>query len=484
MGLDTSRDITSLDTGEQQHLARLVNATCDWRGQIVRDPGFKRVAGAQVVVHNAFYGENRHVFAEQDGHSTNLVSDAGHRFDEAFPRGAAITSTVFGRNVHFASRGALMMNYDGAAFRETAAPSLSILRPSIVTTVQRRMAIAGMPGFETEVHFSRVDRPDVFPDDEAPDEESVLRAGIIDVGNIIGTAGRITGLGAYEQNKLAIFTEDRAVIYAIDPDLEEWQLDDSANIRVGCVSHNTIVPAGQDLIFCSRDGIHSIRRSDQNGILLASYSLSDKVDLLYQALVASVEDPSLISAVYDQDRGHYHVFFPQPGGRITERLTLALNGEIEGGMPKFSTGDFLNARCGAFLAGTLAIGTPGGVYTALRLGQEGGADAVIPEATIQTPLLWHGSLSDTKQTHSLVLQASGEGIIEMVAHDLEGRTIGSLRIEITATSDDDRYTGVPLSRQYERQWQHRYLAATYTFRIVESRGLVRLIGFAIKTRSD
>ena len=36
-GLDTSRDITSLDTGKEQHLSKINNAPADWRGQIVRD---------------------------------------------------------------------------------------------------------------------------------------------------------------------------------------------------------------------------------------------------------------------------------------------------------------------------------------------------------------------------------------------------------------------------------------------------------------
>ena len=44
-GLDTSRDITSLDTGKQQHLTKILNATCDWRGQIVRDASSKFVSG-------------------------------------------------------------------------------------------------------------------------------------------------------------------------------------------------------------------------------------------------------------------------------------------------------------------------------------------------------------------------------------------------------------------------------------------------------
>lgn len=481
-GLDTSRDLTSLDTGRNQHLAVLNDATCDWRGQIVRDPAAMLRTGTFPVHHVAFYDEDRIVYAEQDGGGINLRSDAGHELIGAYDTGSVISSAVFSRKVHVASRGGLMRIYDGTTFKLSRSPSLAVLRPGFLATVQRRLAVAGMPGAPTEVHISRVDNSDIFPGDEDAAEVSILRAGIIDVANIIGSADRITGLAAFEQNRLVIFTSDRALIYVIDPDIDQWALDDSVNIRIGCIAHGTIANAGTDLLFCSRSGIHSVKRSEQNGILVDSYTLSDKVDLLYKSLYRSVPDPRQITAVYDTDRARYHVFFPQPGGTKTTRLTLALNPEGgEGGNPKFSTGTFLNARCGAFLGGVLALGTSGGVWTDLpdEIDRD---DAVSPKMEVVTPYLWHGSLTDPKQTHSIILQASGRGVIEIVGEDLEGRTIGSLRVEIDATSDDDSYAGVPLSRQYERLWQHRYLAARYTFRLLESKGLVRMTGFAIKTR--
>ena len=66
-GLDTSRDITSLDTGEEQHLVQLTNGFCDWRGQIVRDPTVTFRKGDHKVNHVKFYGKKNVVWVEETG---------------------------------------------------------------------------------------------------------------------------------------------------------------------------------------------------------------------------------------------------------------------------------------------------------------------------------------------------------------------------------------------------------------------------------
>ncbi|WP_138465354.1 hypothetical protein [Poseidonocella sp. HB161398] len=487
MGLDGSRHITAMDTGREQHFATIENAYCDWRGQVVRGPAARPVHGSLQVVHARHFDTDRVVYGERRGDGIRLTSTEGHEDAFRYPQDAVLSSTIFNRNVHVAAKGARMRYYDGALFHQNSSPSMSLLRPSMITTVQRRLCVAGITGFETEVHISRVDSPAVFPGDEDPAEESVLRAGIIDVANLIGTADQITGLGQLEQDGLVVFTSDRAVVYRLDPDIDAWTIDAQANLRVGCVSHNTICPAGTDLLFCSRQGVHSIRRSSQNGILLGTVSLSFKIDTLYRHCFENMSDPAAMSAVYDQDANQYHVFFPQPGNRTARRLTLTLSpvpGEEDSA--RYSGGTFLDARCGDALAGRLVYGTNGGLYEIVRDRNRDGlpATAVAPEAYIVTPFLWHGSLVEAKRTHSFTLQASGSGIVEMWATDLEGRVLGSMAFEIAPDADDTDSFAVPLSRQYERMWQVRYLAAQYHFRITQSDGLVRISGFAVTTRQD
>ena len=478
-GLDTSRDITSLDTGKEQHLAEVINGFCDWRGQIVRDPSATFRSGTTKVIHVNHFKTGGVFYAEEDGFAVNFKSDDNHYLNEVYPKGSVITSTVFNSKVQIASSGRAMYKYDGASFTRNTSTSTNILLPSFVTSVQRRLAIAGIGGSSTEVHLSRVDFDDIFPGDEEPDDTNVLRAGKIDVGNLLGTADRVTALGSFEQNRLVIFTADRALVYKIDPNIDLWTIDDSTYINIGCASHNTIANAGTDLIFCSRGGIHSIKRSEENGILVYSYSMSDKIDLLYRELFDSVSDPQKISAVFDQDTAHYNVFFPQSGDEACKRLTLALNPEGGKPQPKFSTGDFLQARCGSFLAGQLVYGTIGGIYDINKVETELG---VHPVTTIVTPLLWHGSLSQTKETYSVILQAAGKGTITMDAQDLDGNQIGSLVFEVDDDTDDNHFTGVALSKQYERKWSHRYKAAQYSFKIEGGSGLLRIIGFAVQVK--
>jgi len=482
-GLDTSRDITSLDTGKEQHMARIHNATSDWRGQMVRDAACAPRKGEYKVNHTCFFGDNELLWVEETGSGLTFNSDRDHTLADVHPSAAVVSSTVFNKSVHLAARARPMYSYDGVLYRRNNSQSLDEMRPAYVASVQRRLCVAGINGKETQVHLSRVDNEEIFPEDEDPTSENVLRAGYIDIGNLLGTADQITGLGTFEQNRLAVFTADQSIIYRIDPDINQWLIDESANINIGCISHNTIVNAGTDLLYCSRAGIHSIKRSEDNGILVYSYSISDKIDLLYRELFNSVENPRTINAVFDQDTAQYHVFFPQSGGQLTKRLTLAMNPEGgEGGQPKFSTGDFLNARCGSFLNGRLVWGTTGGVFNVLQVDDRNTQGAVTPSLEIITPLFWHGSLDQTKETISVTIQASGEGIIYFDAEDEKGRKLGSLVFEVDDTSDDNYFQDVPLSHEYERKWAHRYRAARYRMRTEGGIGLLRIIGFAVTVR--
>ena len=68
------------------------------------------------------------------------------------------------------------------------------------------LLLGGFKDRPTVIEFSRVDNPDIFLEEEAITEE-VTRAAFIDISNLIGTADEITGLGAFEANRLAVFTK-------------------------------------------------------------------------------------------------------------------------------------------------------------------------------------------------------------------------------------------------------------------------------------
>lgn len=155
-----------------------------------------------------------------------------------------------------------------------------------------------------------------------------------------------------------------------------------------------------------------------------------------------------------------------------------MNPESGEAQPKFSTGDFLSSRCGDFLAGQLVFGTNGGIY---NINNAESTSGVAPSVLVRTPLLWHGSLTDTKETHSVVIQAAGIGNVTMRGIDEDGNVFGTLTFEVNDT-DDNNFTDVPLSQQYERKWSHRYRAARYEFTTEGGGGILRIIGFAVNVR--
>jgi len=477
-GIDTSRDRAALDTGEKQHLISIVNGYADWRGAILRDPGaIKRDSSNSIIQHVDFFGRDLACWAQKDGGGVSLVSDrffsigAGHKKDEIYPSNAVVTSTVFNHKTIFATGGEPMYQYDGSTWQEIV--NTNPATPAFVVTVQQRLATANSES--TVVDISRVDET-VFTADEDPASTSVTRAGSIDVRNIIGTADTIQGLGAFEQNRIAVFTRDRTLIYTIDPDLTKWVIDDKANVRYGTISHNTIAQAGSDLIFCSRNGVYSIRRSDTNGVTLFSIPMSTKVELTYRALLKTISNKQSVSAYYTQDTGQYHIFFPQTD-RLSKRLTLTLD-PTGSGNHKWSTGDFLSARCGSQLGETTLIGTSGGVWNQQQVED---VTLTAPTLVIETPILWQGAINGIKDSHSLIVQASGQGTIQVEAFDEVDRSLSTMFFEIDGGGEDDSFADVPLSRQYERKFEHRYRGVYFRFTL-KGNGLLRTTGFAVAIR--
>ena len=477
-GLDTSRDPIALDTGESQKLLTLKNAFCDQRGQIVRDPILTKLGGDFPIVHARHFGIEKVAWVERRGNGLALNSTNSHLEEEIYPANATVTSTVFNKRVLVGSRGLPTYSYDGTRWSRLQSQALDELRPAYMTSIQRRAVYAGIPGRETEVHFSRVDNADILPEDERSDDPNVLRAGRIDITNLLGTSDVVTGIGAFEQARLAIFTNDRAFIYLIDPNIDLWKLDDTANINVGCLSHNTISRAGNDIFFCSRDGVHTIKRSEQNGLVVFSVPMSEDIDLLYRKLVNDAPNKEEISAVFDQDEGQYHIFFPQPGGLLTTRLTLNVG---MGERPNtWSTGEFINQRCGAFLGGHLVFGCSDGLYEVGNIEDKNG---IQPQLDVVTPTLWLGSITDHKHTHSLLLQAFGNGDLTVEARDDKGNLVHSVTVEVSDSPDDNHFPDVPLSRQFELPFQHRLRGLQLRFTST-GKGLLRIIGFAITVKKS
>ena len=102
--------------------------------------------------------------------------------------------------------------------------------------------------------------------------------------------------------------------------------------------------------------------------------------------------------------------------------------------------------------------------------------------TVTTPILWQGALNLTKESFSFVLQAAGKGEIQVEAFDEKGRYLSSMQFSIEEDSKDDSFPDVPLYRQYERKFEHRYRGCQFRF-TTKGSGLLKIIGFAVIVRS-
>lgn len=482
-GLDVNSDITGQDNPEAQTLHHCLNASCDLRGQIVRDAAGKRLQQDADVRHVRFFGTSKEgdvVWVSRADNALSLRSSRNHELLDVYDPDAVVTSTIFNAKVHFCSRGEVPVSYDGLVFRENPSKAAQYLAPAYVCAVQRRLCIAGLTARPTEVQLSRVDDYEVFGDDEDANDENVLRGGSIDIGNMLGTADEIMGVASFEQNRLAIFCRNRTFIYIIDPDIDNWRLDERANINIGTISHNTIVQAGQDLLFCSERGVHSIQRSRDNGILVYSMVMSRRVDILYRELLRAVPDPSMISAVWDHENARFHIFFPTAGDKV-RRLSLTIFDEQSEVPPKWSEGDYLNAVCGDVLGGRMVWGGRGGVYEILDP-EDDGDELYDVDMRIETPVLWHKSMMYTKYLNGFFLHASGEGELLTELLDEHDRCIHTVPLRIERSVRDHRFE-IPLADQYERKAElaYRGLRVRLTNR---GKGLLRIMALGFITRKN
>ena len=394
-------------------------------------------------------------------------------YDFVLPSSAIVTSTVFNRAIMLTARGLAPVIFDGDKFRASTSTAATVALPAFCTTVQQRLCIAGLAASDTLVMIGAANTLDTFFGDEAVDSQNQLRSGNLDIANLLGTADKITGISSFETDKLAIFTNDRAFVYKLDPDITLWELQTEASATYGCASHNTIKEAGTDLLYCSRSGIHALRRVTDNGLQISSVNLSEQIDQIYRSLFSQVSDPQEITAVWDQDESQYHVFFPVARTGQFKRLTMTVNGGDAG--TSFSTGDFANARCGTTLGGNMVFGTSRGVFNINKIESNEGA---MPDVLVETPVLWMGALDGIKQSSSITIQAYGDGELTITAIDDQNRDKWQTTVMLTDEDDDGRRT-VPLPRQYERPMSIRFRGLRFKFEF-KGTGLFRIIGFAVE----
>ena len=487
-GVDRSRPVIGMDDGKKQPLFELHNGHAKWTGTLVRDAGLKlrtRVEEGEVI-HQDFFNRTGLGYAVQTGKAINLYSERSPAsFEDAFTVNQPVSSVMFAGQLIFTSAGFPMIMTDGFSFKKNT----SQINPGFGVAIEGRLYVAGVPSTPAKVEVSKVFVNNGDENISEPDQAVTTaadRADFIDLSNVIGTADEITGLARFETNRLAIFTNDQCVVFKVDPDVSNWEIDSRANVQLGAVSHNAIAQVGSDIIFCSRHGVHSLIRSSENGITIDTLTLSYEIENLYKEFLRACIGPRFVTCTYDQDLGRLHIFFPMADGNHKQLVA-----EFRRGYDAltWASSDAGAARCGAFLAGSMTFGTTFAIYDRLdELIQLNPLDDVTddfirPQLMIKTPILWHGQIDELKESRALVVQAAGNGSVQITAYDEEGQEVLTEIIHIERR--DDNPTGFPsdsLDLQFRIPFQLRYRGLQLQFES-QDMGDVEILGFAIELKT-
>lgn len=482
-GLNTATSEIALESPDAQALTALDNLWCSPRGYLSNERPIERLGKeAAAISHARFYAARADAVAyaaRLAGRTELRVLDRPTLTAPTWPRLTAVASCVFNRKTVFAGGGTLAPEvFDGNGWSKLTSSEAQGAR--YACAVSNRLVLAGYDRNPTEIIVSRVNREDVLPADEEPGETSVIKAIRVNVANLIGTADVIRGIASFESNKLAVFTGDRVLVYLAPVDATQWDLDERVNINVGTLSHNTIAAIGDEVFFCSRVGVHSLRRSSINGTTVFTQPLSAVLEETYRRLVAQVKDPSTISACFDRDNGRYTIFFPV-NDNLTYRLALDISPRLQEQAETigfWSMSSFAGLTCGDSLGGFTAFGSVAGLYA---LGAEYAASGLRGAGEARTPVLWHGDMLAVKQSHTLILYASGSGRVVVTAESETGRELSATVFELAAPDQAD-VLGVPLAQQFERPFQHSYSGLRFRVRIEQGESQVRIFAIGVRLR--
>ena len=176
-------------------------------------------------------------------------------------------------------------------------------RGGCAVVLQDRLVVGDLPStdyFEnqTELHISRLGTIADWRTNTSGGATALATDGaVIDVGNQFTTRDRIVGLGVLEGDKLVIFGENEILVYLTDTDINKWQIATDFRVNLGLFGRNTIVNVGQEMLFCSKYGIHTLRRA-ASGLTLESKLLSTQITPMFTKRVAECH-PNINVGLYD-----------------------------------------------------------------------------------------------------------------------------------------------------------------------------------------
>lgn len=478
VGLDTITDKANMS---DRYLTACVHAYVDFRGQINKQDGFYNIASSDANVSAVkHFGLDDIAYFEFDGVNTNAKSTIGASMGLAFSGDPIIDFTQFSNKMIASAKGQPAIVYNGTTFVQNT----NIPQGGANATILNRMAVADIPGAETEVRLCRLDNLDDWTISGAP--TAADNGAVIDIRNQLSSRDKIKGLGVLEGDKLAIFCQNETLLYSGQTDITKWEIIRDFRVPIGTIGRNTIVPVGVDLFFCSKFGVHSIRRAF-SGITLETITLSRVVGNLYETLVAELPDGKEPHAVWNPNLGQYVVFWPTADETIWRRLTFTYEpGTGRGGFQSWAydpehesnpaIGELHNIRSASYFSGDYVGGTTADGLVRQSLRDSG--DNVDME--VMTPILWQGSPAATKQYRRLFVRAAGTARFKISAYNERGMLLQET--EHTPDTSSPFVTVVPeVSPEpvIDIPFRHRARGVQFKF-TCEQPGTLKILDFAVR----
>lgn len=178
-------------------------------------------------------------------------------------------------NSHPLLNDSLMYEWDGS----NDAPTLLEQAPPAVAAVEHKGRIWawGDKRHPLRLYFSGNRQSDVWfvPEDDAETTDNVLEAGYLEIKSDGGD--EITAAYGDFYGQMIIFTR-RSIWRLAGDTFDSFSVTD-INRSVGCVGPNAVARVANDLLFLSREGVHSLQASQQYGDLRTSFVSSLIQDL-------------------------------------------------------------------------------------------------------------------------------------------------------------------------------------------------------------
>jgi hypothetical protein len=217
--------------------------------------------------------------------------------------------------------------------------------PNCVHVAYGRVWTAGTSANKITVYYSQLLTGNEF---------AGVGSGVLDVSAVVGDNDEITAINSYNGN-LIIFTKNNIIVYDNADDPTQLALIDTIK-GVGCIARDSVQKCGEDLVFLSKTGVRSLRRTIQEKSMpLRELSLNIRDELISFVLN---EDVDTIKSVYFERDAFYLLTMPS----MRHIICFDMRTQLENGASRTTYWEDLvfKALCSAS-DNTLYLGTEGAV---------------------------------------------------------------------------------------------------------------------------